>query len=281
MSLNAMTLDHLPRVEASLTFAAPSAEKPRTYTFPPPQGEPWTTVVLESHDLPIHDLRPIRSEITLDRQGFQLVRQASAVKDFWNEDEIHKVYYREAEDLLKKVTGADRIHIFDHTLRRRVPGSADSRSGGPRQPANRLHVDQTLESGPARLRFELPDEANDLLRGRVQIINVWRPIKGPLYDAPLVMGDATSVAPQDLVASDLIFPDRSGEIYLVNYNPAHRWFYASAMEANEALLLKCYDSATDGRARFSPHGSFLDPTAPKDAPLRESIELRALVFHNA
>jgi hypothetical protein len=281
MGLNTTTLDHLPRIEASLNFTAPSTERLRTYTFPPPEGEAWTNVVPEPHVLPIHDLRPIAPEITLDRNGFQLVRQASTVTDFWNEDEIRATYYREAEDLLKAVTGADRIHVFDYTLRRRVPGTMDSRAGGPRQPANRLHVDQTIDSGPARLRFELPDEADELLRGRVQIINIWRPIKGPLYDAPLVMGDARSVAPEDLVASELIFPDRSGEIYLVNYNPAQRWFYISAMESSEALLLKCYDSASDGRARFSPHGSFIDPTAPSDAPLRESIELRALVFHTA
>jgi hypothetical protein len=279
MGLNGTTFDHLPTIEASLNFTAPSAERLRTYTFPPPQGEPWTNIVPEEHVLPIHDLRPIESEITLDHNGFQLVHQATSVADFWNEEEIRKAYYLETEILLKRVTGADRVHIFDHTLRRRVPGVEDSRRSGPRQPANRLHVDQTIESGPARLRFELPDEADELLRGRVQIINVWRPIKGPLYDAPLVMGDARSVAPQDLVASDLIFPDRSGEIYLLNYNPAHRWFYVSAMKTDEALLLKCYDSATDGRARFSPHGSFLDPTAPKDAPLRESIEVRALTFH--
>jgi hypothetical protein len=281
MGLNATTLDHLPRIEASLNFAAISTERLRTYTFPPPKGEAWTNVVLEPHVSPIHDLRPIGAEITLDRAGFQLVRQASAIADFWDEGEIRTTYYREAEDLLKDVTGADRVHVFDHTLRRRVPGTEDSRAGGPRQPANRLHVDQTIASGPERLRFELPEEADELLRGRVQIVNIWRPIKGPLYDAPLVMGDARSFAPEDLVPSDLVFPDRSGEIYLVSYNPAQRWFYASAMESSEAFLLKCYDSATDGRARFSPHGSFIDPTAPSDAPMRESIELRALVFHTA
>src|SRR4029077_17224688 len=127
----------------------------------------------------------------------------------------------------------------------------------------------------------LPAEAEELLRGRVQIINLWRPIHGPVQDAPLAVCDALSVAPEDLLASDLVYRDRIGETYSVTYNPAHRWFYLSAMTPDEALLLKCYDSSTDGRARFAPHSAFTDPTAPADAPLRESIELRTLVFHPA
>jgi hypothetical protein len=144
-----------------------------------------------------------------------------------------------------------------------------------------VHVDQTLTSGPNRVREHLPAEADELLRGRVQVINLWRPIKGPLRDTPLAMADGTSVSEGDLVASDLIYPNRSGETYSVTYNPAHRWFYFPEMTVDEALLLKCYDSATDGRTRFGPHTAFVDPTTPPDAAPRESIELRALVFHRA
>jgi hypothetical protein len=113
----------------------------------------------------------------------------------------------------------------------------------------------------------------------VQVINLWRPIRGPLRDSPLAMVDGTTVAPDDLVASDLIYPNRRGETYSVKYNPNHRWFYFPEMTADEALLLKCYDSATDGRTRFGPHTAFIDPTTPADAAPRESIEVRTLVFH--
>jgi hypothetical protein len=115
----------------------------------------------------------------------------------------------------------------------------------------------------------------------VQVINLWRPIRGPVRDAPLAMADGTTVAPEDLIASDLIYPNRSGETYSVKYNPNHRWFYFPEMTADEALLLKCYDSAADGRTRFGPHTAFVDPTTPPDTPPRESIEIRALVFHRA
>ena len=174
---------------------------------------------------------------------------------------------------------ADRVFIFDHTVRKRVEGAADVRGAGPRQPATRVHVDQTEISGANRVREHLPDEADELLRGRVQVINLWRPIRGPVRDAPLAMCDGQSVAPGDLIASDLIYPNRSGETYSVKYNPDHRWFYIPQMTADEALLLKCYDSATDGRTRFVPHTAFIDPTTPPDTPPRESIELRTLVFH--
>jgi hypothetical protein len=174
---------------------------------------------------------------------------------------------------------ADRVFIFDHTVRKRVEGSADVRGGGPRQPATRVHVDQTDLSGRNRVREHLPDEADELLKGRVQVINLWRPIRGPLLDAPLAMCDAQTLASDDLIASDLIYPGRNGETYSVKFNAGHRWLYFSKMSADEALLLKCYDSATDGRARFAPHTAFVDPTTPADAPPRESIEVRTLVFH--
>jgi hypothetical protein len=191
---------------------------------------------------------------------------------------VRAVYYPEAEEALKQATEADRVFIFDHTVRRRVPGAEDRRTG-PRQPATRVHVDHTAKSGPQRVRDWFPEEAEQLLRGRVQIINLWRPIRGPLRDAPLAVCDAQTVSPNDLVPSDLIYPHRVGEIYGVKYNPAHRWFYVAEMRADEVLLLKCYDSELDGRARFLPHTAFIDPTTPSDAPPRESIELRALVFH--
>jgi hypothetical protein len=129
------------------------------------------------------------------------------------------------------------------------------------------------------VRDLLPDAADQLLAGRVQIINLWRPIRGPLRDAPLAVCDAQSVRPEDLVPSDLVYRDRVGEIYAVTFDPEHRWYYVPEMKVDEVLLLKCYDSETDGRARFAPHTAFTDPTTPPDAPLRESIELRALVFH--
>jgi hypothetical protein len=272
--------EQLPYVEAELNYLGPMAERPRYYAY---ETGPDTrsNMTHEPHLVRIHSLRPIQSEIDLDREGFELVEQRSAVRDFWNDDEVREVYYPEAERFIAVATGASRVFIFDHLQRRRVPGLADRVAGGPRQPATRVHVDHTARSGPQRVRDLMGDEAEELLKGRVQVINMWRPIRGPLRDAPLAVCDARSVDPTDLVQSDLVYRDRVGETYSVTWNPAHRWYYAPEMRPDEALLLKIADTRTDVAARFMPHTSFTDPTTPPDAFPRESIELRTLVFHPA
>lgn len=279
MSLLERKIELLPFVLAELNYLAPTDGKPRTYAFDPPPGEPKSTALPEPHQVPVFDGRSISDSFSLDREGFALVRHPTAVRDFYNDEEIRKVYYPAAESFIRATLRADRVVIFDHTVRRRVDGAADIRGAGPRQPATRIHVDQTDASGANRVREHLPAEADELLKGRVQVVNLWRPIRGPLRDSPLALCDAASVAADDLDASDLIYPNRRGETYSVKFNSDHRWFYFPEMTADQALLLKCYDLATDGRARFAPHTAFVDPTTPKDAPPRESIELRTLVFH--
>ncbi len=270
-------INELPYVEAELNYLAPMTERPRYYAYEPQPGEPHSNLTPEPHQMHIHSLRPIADELGLDVQGFALLEQRSAVRDFWDDDEVRRVYYPEAERFLKEATGASRIYIFDHLQRRRVPGQQDRSRSGPRQPATRVHVDHTARSGPQRVRDLMGDEAEELLKGRVQVINMWRPIRGPLRDAPLAVCDS----PNDLVPSDLVYRERVGETYSVRFNPGHRWFYTPEMRRDEVLLLKIADTKEDISARFMPHTSFTDPTTPPDAFPRESIELRTLVFHPA
>ena len=278
MSLQATVVANLPRVEADMNYLAPMLDRPRNYTYEPPAGVPRSNTVNEPHRVTIHDARPIAGSVSLDATGFALVAHRSAVRDFFDDEEVRRVYYPEVERVLKQVTGSHRVHIFDHTTRRRVPDAQD-RSAAPRQPVQRVHIDHTARSGPQRVRDLLPDEADELLKGRVQVINLWRPIKGPLQDSPLAVCDATTIRAEDLVPSDLVYQHRVGETYSVKYNPAHQWFYVPRMRTDEALLLKCADTSTAVPARFTPHSAFVDPTTPPDAPLRESIEVRTLVFH--
>ena len=205
----------LPYVEGELNYLAPMTERPRYFAYEPAPGEVRSNMAHEPHRVHIRDMRPIASEIDLDRQGFALVEQNTAVRDFWDDDEVRRVYYPEAERFIAEQTGASRVFIFDHLQRRRVPGQTDRAAGGPRQPATRVHVDHTARSGPQRVRDLLPDEAEELLKGRVQVINLWRPIRGPLQDAPLAVCDARTVDPEDLVPSDLVYRDRVGETYSV------------------------------------------------------------------
>jgi hypothetical protein len=279
MSLHQSKIESLPFVVAELNYLAPTPDKPRTYAFEPPPGEPKTTALPEPHEASVFNGRAIAGSFSLDSEGFELVRHPTVVRDFHDEKEVRSVYYPAAQAFIQVILQADRVFIFDHTIRKRVDGAQDIRGAGLRQPATRIHVDQTATSGPNRVREHLPEEAEELLKGRVQVVNLWRPIKGPLRDAPLAMCDGRTVAPTDLVASDLVYPNRRGETYSVKYSPNHRWFYFPEMTVDEALLLKCYDSEADGRTRFCPHTAFVDPTTPPDSPPRESIELRTLVFH--
>lgn len=273
-----VTIEPLAKVRAGLQYLRPASEKPRSLEFEPPPGVPRTTAVYEEHVVDIHDVRPLASAISVDREGFQLLNAPSGT-DFNDEEAIRSRYYAESISLLQKVTGASRVVVFDHTIRRRIAGAADRNTGVPRQPVPRVHVDYTVKSGPQRVRDLLGDEAEALLKKRFAVINLWRPLNGPVLDSPLAVSDARSVRSDDLVATDLVYQDRIGEIYYVKSNPAHRWFYVPAMRNEEILLIKCYDSVTDGRARFVPHSAFVDPTTPAGALPRESIELRTLVFY--
>jgi hypothetical protein len=281
MTLSSDVIERLPRVEGILNYLAPMAEKPMNLAYDPPPGVPRSNGIPEPHVMAIHDARPVMGRLSLDGEGLAIVEHRSAVRDFYHEDELRRVYYLEAERLVAEITGAERVLVFDHTIRRRTTGGVDRAPGTPRQPVTSVHNDYTVKSGPQRVRDLMGEEAEELLRHRFEIVNVWRPIRGPLRDAPLAICDATSVAFADFVPSDLVYRDRKGETYRVRYNPAHRWFYVPEMRAEEAVLIKCYDSAEDGTARFTAHTAFEDPTAPADVLPRESIELRTLVFHNA
>ena len=177
-------------------------------------------------------------------------------------------------------TGASQVFIFDHTIRRQPN---DQRTLSPkdasvlRGPVQRVHIDQSYKAGRERVSHHLPDDAERLLKGRFQIINVWRPIKTIRKD-PLGVADATSVPDEDLIPVPLIYPDRAGETCTVRPNDNHRWHYLREQTPGEVMLIKCFDSKVDGRARRVPHSAFVNPSTENESP-RESIEVRTLVFH--
>jgi hypothetical protein len=264
-------------IEAQLNYLAPTDATPYSYTYDPPPSVPARSGVSEPHSVTVRNGRAIAAELSLDREGFLLARQATEVADFYDEAEVKRVYYPEVERLAKAVTGAAEIVIFDHTVRNTAPEKQTGRR--VRGPAGRVHNDYTEASAPQRVRDLLaPEAAEARLKRRYVEINVWRPITGPVKTSPLAVCDARTVEPHDLVTSELRYPDRIGETYAVTYNPRHRWFYFPAMQADEALFIKCFDSARDGRARISVHTAFDDPTTAPNAPPRESIEVRMFAF---
>ncbi|CAK7231115.1 hypothetical protein SBRCBS47491_007821 [Sporothrix bragantina] len=239
---------------------------------------------VETHTVTVHDVRGEENKYTLDSNGFQFVHRPAAETEFTDDDHIRAVYYPETEQLLKDVTGATRIHIFDHTTRRDPPEESTVQNRPidrtRRGPVQRVHIDQSYKAALSRVphHFSDAEEAAELLRGRVQIINVWRPIQTVWRD-PLTVAEASSVTEEQLVPTGLVLPGREGETFQVHYSAGHKWYYKSGLTPQEVLLIKCFDSKTDGRARRVPHSAFVDPAFGEEAPARQSIEVRALVFH--
>lgn len=278
--LNAKRLDSQdisPRfVEAPVNYLADLSVTPVTHNPPPGTGVPQRTGNYRDFTVKIADGRPLAGQMSLDRQAFKLVRHETRVGDFYDPEQVKTSYYAEIDALLKRETGASKVVIFDHTLR-----TADRAvERGLRTPVRSVHCDYTEKSGPQRARDLLPaDEAELRLKKRFAEFNVWRNIAAePVEMAPLGLVDSQSLAPRDLAVCDLVYADRTGEIYQGVYNPDHRWFYFPKMTRDEAIVIKCYDSQKDGRARFSLHSAFDDPTTPASPRPRQSIEVRAFAF---
>ena len=264
-------------VVASMAHLRPNGTKPIVLVEEDPDEKGPGAPQFQERTVRIQDARQLARDLSLDREGFALRHHRSMVTDFTDDAEVRARYYPEVERLIKAETGAAKVVIFDHTLRKDT-GDPD-RKDGKRIPVRKVHNDYTARSGPQRVQDLLPPgEAAIWQEGRYAVINVWRSIKGTVEAAPLAIADATSMDPDDFVATDLVYPDRTGEIYYVRENPAHRWFYFPKMREDEALLLKCYDSLEEGVARFTAHSAFDDPESAADAPPRESIEVRALVL---
>jgi hypothetical protein len=273
--MDGMTVAEAQGVVAPINFIEPMAEKPYSYNYEPPPGVPPRNTREETHEVKIIDARPFNDTLSLEREGFVLLRRPTAATDLYDEQQIRKIYYPECERLIREYTGAARVHVFDHIVRNAARMAKGNQIKGY---AGRVHNDYTAWSAPQRVRDLMGDEAEELLRHRYAEINVWRPIAGPLLRSPLALCDAQTLTEENLVASELRYPDRTGETYAVTYNPAQRWYYFPRMMPDEAVLIRCFDSARSGAARFSAHGAFDDPNTPQDAPPRESIETRALVF---
>jgi len=263
-------------VYARLNYLAEPTPKPVNYAYDPPAGVPRRSGKYLSQTVAVHNGRELLSKFSLDINGFVLTEHETAVKDFYDPDEVKSVYYPEVERLLKRATGAERVVVFDHIVRN--PVFAERGEKGARTPAKVVHNDYSFKSAPRRVRDHLPEEADRLLENRFAEINVRRAIRGPVESSPLALCDSRSLSEKDIVPTDLVYRERVGETLGFLYNPKQRWYYFPRMEPNEAILLKCYDSMNDGRARFTAHTSFEDPSSPPNAAPRESIEVRALVF---
>lgn len=270
-------MEKVAKIETMMSYLANDSERPATYMYEPPPGKPRRLGNYSTFPLTILNGRDVAGQLTLDSQGFMLRSHETKINDFYDADEVRAIYYPEIEQLMKDSLGVTKVVVFDHNVR--CATKAQKKESNANMPVMMAHNDYTLKSGPQRVRDLVgEEEAARLLPYRFLQVNIWRPIRGPVESNPLAVCDAQSMTLQDFVPTDLIYEDRIGEVYSVAYNPHHRWFYFPRMQRNEVLFLKGYDSAEDGRARFTAHSSFDDPTTPPGAPARESIETRTFAF---
>jgi hypothetical protein len=276
MSMTA-ELDTAPdTIEATLNYIVNDGTKLFTYTGGPGSLDVRTGGQPDPRQVTLHNGRPQVGHFALERDGFRFLRHETKMRDFFDEAEVRSTYYAEMEALVKAESGAKRVVVFDHTLRTADDELRESKK--IREVVRRVHNDYTEWSGPQRVRDLLPDEADELLKRRFAIVQVWRPIRHPVETFPLAICDAKSVSSDDFVISERQYPDRVGQTYAITYNPAHEWFWFPRMRREEAIVFKVYDSMKDGRARWTAHTAFEDPTTPPNARPRESIEIRTLAF---
>jgi hypothetical protein len=266
---------------AALNYFIPPKDGSVPFNFveAPPEGQPQRNFGDFDINVPITDIRGRENEYNLDHDAFQVVSNLpdSAEKEFADDESIKRNYYPEVEKLiLDHVPGSNKVFIFDHTIRRANPNAK-------RSPVQRVHIDQTRKSATQRVYYHLPEEADKLVQGRYRIINIWRPLNGPVQASPLAFASSASFRDEDLIPVEHRYPDRTGETAGIVYNEGQKWHYLSGMRNDERLFLECFDSEalkenSEVKGGRVPHTAFVDKRTPHGAPGRESIEVRALVF---
>ncbi|OJD30644.1 methyltransferase [Diplodia corticola] len=257
-------------------------EKPYSLRYTPPEGFPRANIKLERHNLTVRDVRPVKDELLFERDGCQIIDFNSRMKyDDWDDDaNIKAVYLLEVADRLRSALGACHVQIFEHTVRKRHEIFPIS-TGEPykyNQPTSIAHIDTTVPWVLDMVRSLNPKKAEDILKHRIQCVNVWKPIVGPVRDWPLAMCESRTMnVDRDLEPCDLVYPDYVVENRQVYFSEAFEWIYLSDQQPNEAWVF--LQSDTDPSGKPVAHTAFPIPSQSEKAGPRESIEARALVYY--
>ena len=265
-------------VRATMQYTVDNGVAPDYYFYEPEPGVKLNPPGTDPREVEIHNAWPRAGKLSADREGFELHEFEALFDHFDDNASVHARFYPQVVDFVKRHSGARRVVVFDHTIRKRLPADLKAQTTVQRPAVMLVHSDYTPASGPQRVRDIVPQDADDLLTRRVAFYNVWKPLYRRVEELPLAMIDAQTQDAGDLLRMDLKYRERTGEIYVMRHSLRHRWHYFPKMEASQALLLKTYDSETDGRARFMGHSAFEHPNTAPDAPRRESIEVRTMAF---
>ena len=267
-------------VRATFNYTRDTGVAPEVYFYEVLPGTAARAPGDDPREMTVHSGWDRARSFALDREGLALREFRSRFQEWDDDAAIGARFYGEAAEFVKQQVGARRVIIFDHTIRakRNEQQQTSEHTTSQRAPVMLVHCDYTPNSGPLRVKQLLPDEAEELLRHRVAFYNLWKPLKRTVEEKPLAMCDATFSGPAEFITMMLRYRDRDGEIFVLRHSAQHRWWYFPQMTQDHAVLLKTYESETDGRARFIGHSAFDDPDTPPDAPMRESIEIRTAAF---
>jgi len=240
----------------------------------------------EQRPVKVRDVRGHEKDFTFDKNGFQFEKHEiseetmKALND-QDDDYVKERHYPEMEAFLKKLTGASRVICFNYLVRTKAPDGEVSKLP-TRGPAQHVHCDNSPNFIPPRLkRLLAPEEYEQMLKSRYQVMNVWRPLIDHVEDWPLALADYRSIERDDEVDVTIFVKLKHEEYESPNiqlrYNSAHQWHFWSKQRNDEILCFKCYDSSRDV-ARYTAHTSFKNPLAAEGAIPRKSVEIRALVI---
>jgi hypothetical protein len=267
-------------VRASFNYTRDDGSVPEVYFYDPPPGTVVHPPGTDAHEMAISDGWSRADSFSLDREGFALKAFSNAFDRFDDDEAVRSQFYDSVAAFVRASVGAKRVMVFDHTIRSKVNEQQQTaeHTTTQRAPVMIVHCDYTPVSGPLRVRQLLPGEADGLLKRRVAFFNFWKPLKRRVEEKPLAMCEVTSATQDDMIKMKLRYRERTGEIFVMRHSPAHRWWYFPDMTPESVILLKTYESETDGRARFLGHSAFEDPNTPQNALVRESIEIRTMAF---
>ncbi|KAI0968554.1 hypothetical protein F4678DRAFT_464168 [Xylaria arbuscula] len=294
---------------------AVAVETTMNYYLDPSQGGTQTSTTFgtvgvlrrkfDTRPIRISDLRGWESEFNIHTHSFQPCKWRPGTESL-ELNVIKQTIYHEAEEFVKRVTKATRVHCFSHLIRQNTVESntealkrleasrgrdniSDKEGFGKTVPARYAHVDQSGVGARTLLQENLPNEAEKLSQTRWGTVNLWRPIQTIKRD-PLCFCDGRTISDEDLVAIDATPPPKGTSSFYesiskgdgfqtleIRASPRHKWYYLSEMQPDEALVFKCYDSKNTSTSRCC-HASFRHPQTVNDAP-RESMEMRFFVFY--
>ncbi len=271
------TTDRLDYVEAELNYIVDTGEPPITYVDWPEEEHKANRPQYEAHTCRIYDARPIADRFDISVNGIEMKRIPSKVADFYDKDEVERVYNPEVTEIIKDAMGASRVVVFDHTFR--TYNDAVREANNTRAPVKAVHNDYTDRSARQRLKDIMGDEeAGGLLEKRFAIVQTWRPINHPVMTEPFALADGQTVPNSSFVELERRYRYRTAVTYHCAYDPGHRFYYLKEMTPEETYIFKVFDTDKSAGVQFTCHTAFDDPGSPPGARPRESVETRALVF---